>query len=351
MKKRFLKIVIGIVLVCILFVGFLYANNNIGMTSTNLETDIRSSQKIKDDWTLDGSVSNTMAAYISYSQDMSDHTFSVYVNRPGLSFGYFFRGGGTLSGIQRGIVEFTVEGYNERAFISMNQQQVQQLEIDDGNTIQVVDIDRNKPFAIVLPINAGTITFYEPESGSFGGLGHPICDADTGDILPFGSGEAAAVTISQVTKGVSGCAGMLQGSFSDDAPLGELLCNNRCGVFGTLYHNPSAEEAIPMALKQEIQTGAAQILCTVSGDTPKAYDITLEEIDYSGTDSTRNMTVCITDPELLEVTGGIVQGMSGSPILQNGKLVGAVTHVFVDDPTRGYGIFCENMVRYGLSGS
>ncbi len=161
MKKRFLKIVIGIVFVCILFVGFLYANNDIGMTSTNLETDIRSSQKIKDDWTLDGSVSNTMAAYISYSQDMSDHTFSVYVNRPGLSFGYFFRGGGTLSGIQRGIVEFTVEGYNERAFISMNQQQVQQLEIDDGNTIQVVDIDSNKPFAIVLPINAGNITFYD----------------------------------------------------------------------------------------------------------------------------------------------------------------------------------------------
>ena len=101
-----------------------------------------------------------MAAYISYPQDLSDHSFSVYVNRPGLSFGYFFRGGGTLSGIQRGIVEFTVEGYNERAFISMNQQQVQQLEIDDGNTIQVVDIDRNKPFAIVLPINAGNITFY-----------------------------------------------------------------------------------------------------------------------------------------------------------------------------------------------
>ena len=161
MKKRFLKTVIGVVFVCILFVGFLYANNNIGMTSTNLETDIRSSQKIKDDWTLDGSVSNTMAAYISYPQDMNDHIFSVYVNRPGLSFGYFFRGGGTLSGIQRGIVEFTVEGYNERAFISMNQQQVQQLEIDDGNTIQVVDIDRNKPFAIVLPINAGNITFYD----------------------------------------------------------------------------------------------------------------------------------------------------------------------------------------------
>ena len=159
MKNRFLKIVIGIVFVCILFVGYLYANNDIGMTSTNLEADIRSSQKIKDDWTLDGSVSNTMAAYISYPQDMSDHTFSVYVNRPGLSFGYFL--GGNLSGVQRGIVEFTVEGYNERAFISMNQQQVQQLEIDDGNAIQVIDIDSNKPFVIVLPINAGKITFYD----------------------------------------------------------------------------------------------------------------------------------------------------------------------------------------------
>ena len=161
MKKRFLKIVIGIVFVCILFVGYLYANNDIGMTSTNLEADIRSSQKIKDDWTLDGSVSNTMAAYISYPQDKSDHAFSVYVNRPGLSFGYFFRGGGNLSEVQRGIVEFTVEGYNERAFISMNQQQVQQLEIDDGNAIQVIDIDSNKPFVIVLPINAGKITFYD----------------------------------------------------------------------------------------------------------------------------------------------------------------------------------------------
>lgn len=161
MKKIVLKTVIGILLACSLFVGFLYVSSDIGIASGNLETDIRSSQKIKEDWAIDGSVSDTMAAYISYPQDMSDHTFSVYVNRPGLSFGYFFRGGGTLSGIQRGIVEFTVEGYNERAFISMNQQQVQQLEIDDGNTIQVVDIDRNKPFAIVLPINAGNITFYD----------------------------------------------------------------------------------------------------------------------------------------------------------------------------------------------
>ena len=107
MKKIFLKIVIGVVLVCILFVCFLYTNNEIGVTSSKLEADIRSSQKIKDDWTVDGSVSSTMAAYISYPQDLSDHSFSVYVNRPGLSFGYFFRGGGNLSGVQRGIAEYT----------------------------------------------------------------------------------------------------------------------------------------------------------------------------------------------------------------------------------------------------
>ena len=144
---------------------------------------------------------------------------------------------------------------------------------------------------------------------------------------------------------------MLQGSFTKEPPLGELLCNNRCGVFGTLYRCPSPEDAVPMGLKQEIETGPAQILCTVSGDTPRKYDIVIEKIDYTGTDNTRNMTVCITDPALLEATGGIVQGMSGSPILQNGRLVGAVTHVFLDDPTRGYAIFCENMVRYGLCGS
>ena len=161
MKKTFLKITLVVVLVCVLFVGFLYVNHDIGVASSNLEADIRSSQKIKDDWTVEGSVSDTMAAYISYPQNRSDHTFSVYVNRPGLSFGYFFRGGGSLSGVDRGIAEYTVEGYKERAFISMNQQQVAQLEMYDGNSTQVIDIDSDKPFAIVLPVNAGNITFYD----------------------------------------------------------------------------------------------------------------------------------------------------------------------------------------------
>lgn len=161
MKKVMFKMALGLVLGCVFFVGFLYAGDDIGVTSTNLESDVRGSQKIPDDWIITGSVSDTMAAYLSYPQDMSDHTFSVYVHRPGRSFGYFFRGGGSLSGVERGIAEFTVEGYEERAFLSMNQQQVVRLEIDDGNSIQAIDLDRSKPFAVVLPVNAGIVTFYD----------------------------------------------------------------------------------------------------------------------------------------------------------------------------------------------
>lgn len=114
------KAALGLILVSILFVGLLYTHNDIGITAAKIESDIRSSQKIQDDWITDGTVSNTMAAHISYPQDMTNHTFSIYVNRPGLSFGYFFRGGGNLSGVASEITEFTVEGYEERAFISMN---------------------------------------------------------------------------------------------------------------------------------------------------------------------------------------------------------------------------------------
>lgn len=161
MKKTVLGISLGIILACAVFVGFLYANHDIGMPSSRLEADIRSSPKIAADWSVDGCVSDTMAAYISYPQDRRDHSFSVYVNRPGLSFGYFFRGGGNLSGVDRGILAYTVEGYSERAFISMNQQKVCRLEIDDGNSVQVTELDSGKPFALVLPVNAGIVTFYD----------------------------------------------------------------------------------------------------------------------------------------------------------------------------------------------
>lgn len=161
MKMVLPKIMLIVLLVSALFVVFLFANNDIGVTSNNLEADIRSSQKIIDDWTVDGNIADTMAAFISYPQDKTDHTFSVYVNRPGLSFGYFFRGGGDIVQVEEFIAEFTVEGFDERAFISMNTQNVERLEIDDGNDIRAIEIDSNKPFVIVLPLNAGTINFYD----------------------------------------------------------------------------------------------------------------------------------------------------------------------------------------------
>ena len=174
MKKTLPKILLGVVLACALFFGFLYVNNDIGKTANKLETDIRLSQKISDDWNVDGSISDTMAAFVSYPQDKTDHTFSVYVNRPGLSFGYFFRGGGDIVEVDDYIAEFVVEGYNERAFISMNTQNVVRLEIDYGNDIRVIDIDSDKPFAIVLPLNAGNMCFYDANGNIVEYLRHPL---------------------------------------------------------------------------------------------------------------------------------------------------------------------------------
>lgn len=187
----------------------------------------------------------------------------------------------------------------------------------------------------------GTMTYCEPQTGKFGGLGHPICDPDTGEQIPLSSGEANAVTVSGVIPGQAGTPGQLQGYFSAQSPMGTLTLNSRCGVFGTLDMPVDASDAVPLALKQEIVTGDAEIISTADDNTPQHYKIRIRSLDY--TDETRNMVIEITDPELLSRTGGIVQGMSGSPILQNGKLVGAVTHVFVDDPTSGYGIFAETM--------
>ncbi len=188
----------------------------------------------------------------------------------------------------------------------------------------------------------GTISYYDPANMTFGGLGHPICDGDTGVCIPIGEGQACPVTISGIVKGERGVPGMLEGTFLGGNEIGSLTCNNKCGVFGGLEECPDTK-AIPMAFKQEITEGKAEIICTIEGETPKTYSIEIEEIDLKGSDSTKNMVIKITDKELLKKTGGIVQGMSGSPIIKDGKLIGAVTHVFVDDPTMGYGIFCENM--------
>lgn len=191
----------------------------------------------------------------------------------------------------------------------------------------------------------GTVTFYDPATGSFGGLGHGICDVDTNELMPLRNGEVISVTISGIVKGQKGRAGELRGYFNNDVPVGQLEANSEGGVYGTLNSSPVATEALPLATKQEVKTGPAQIYTTVDGANPKPYAIEIDSINYQDGTKTKNLVVKVTDPTLLSKTGGIVQGMSGSPIVQNGKLVGAVTHVFVNDPTRGYGILAENMME------
>lgn len=160
--KKFQKIVIIILVICIFVIGFLYFNNYIGIQKSKLEIDARSSQKICEAWNSENDISDTMAAFIFYPEDRSDHTYSIYINHPGsLAVGYFFRSGGAIIEREDYITEFTAESLNERAFISMNAFQVERLEIDGVNSIQTIEIDSDKPFALVLTNNIGRMTFYD----------------------------------------------------------------------------------------------------------------------------------------------------------------------------------------------
>ena len=175
----------------------------------------------------------------------------------------------------------------------------------------------------------GTMTYYDPHKQTFAGLGHAICDVDTGEVMPLSTGEAVDVTITGVSRGSSGFPGELKGSFSSGRVIGKLSKNDETGIYGSCSIPPAQHKAVPMATRSEIHAGAAQIYATVKGREPRSFDAMIEKVSVTDNGSTKNMVIKITDPELLEITGGIVQGMSGSPILQDGKLVGAVTHVCV----------------------
>lgn len=191
----------------------------------------------------------------------------------------------------------------------------------------------------------GALTYVDPDTGTFGGLGHGICDTDTGKLMPFGGGEIVSVVITGVTKGADGLPGELHGYFGDEI-LGTLTENSGSGVFGIMDNEAFVSDKLyDICLKQDIKEGKAQILTTVPGKSePQLYDVVVERLNYNSKNPGKNMVIRITDEELINATGGIVQGMSGSPIIQDGRIIGAITHVFVNDPTRGYGIFIENML-------
>lgn len=195
----------------------------------------------------------------------------------------------------------------------------------------------------------GTMTYID-SNGNFGALGHGINDVDTSTLMHMEGGTLYETNIVEIKKGTVGNPGEMTGMiiYSDDRILGEIVSNSTQGIFGTCNAKAlsmGVREPLPIGLKQEIEKGPAQILCTVDGTT-RYYDVEITEIHLDHDNVNRGIELKVTDQQLLDLTGGIVQGMSGSPIVQNGKFIGAVTHVLVQDSTRGYGIFIENMLQH-----
>jgi stage IV sporulation protein B len=190
----------------------------------------------------------------------------------------------------------------------------------------------------------GTMTFYNPQNHTFGALGHAICDVDTGEAIKITDGKVLSCDIFSLVKSKKGSPGEIQGSLSQNSPMGDIKANDLTGIFGTLsFIKIDESKTIEVGSRFSVKEGDAKILCSLDGKTIKEYSIKIEKKSIDVNNS-KGMIIRITDPKLLEETGGIVQGMSGSPIIQNNHLIGAVTHVFVNDPTRGYGIFIENML-------
>lgn len=195
----------------------------------------------------------------------------------------------------------------------------------------------------------GTMT-YVCTNGEFGALGHGISDSDTGYLVQTSGGELYDTEIMGIEKGEFGKPGVMSGViyYGTQSRLGEIRNNTDAGIFGIVnerFRSQVKGKAIPVGYRQDVKKGAAVIRSCVSGEI-KEYEVEIQRLDYAPAGKNKDMIIKITDPELLNLTGGIVQGMSGSPIIQNGKLIGAVTHVLVNDPTRGYGIFIENMLEH-----
>lgn len=193
----------------------------------------------------------------------------------------------------------------------------------------------------------GTVTYYNPNDNSFGALGHGVYDVDTRQLMSLKEGKITKSHITGIKKGEKGSPGELMGNIEKDYILGEIVKNTEYGLYGKIDPNSSSffnGEALPIATKNQVVEGPAEIITTLDNNTTERYKVEIESVNKYSQSADKGMVVRITDERLLNKTNGIVQGMSGSPIIQNGKLIGAVTHVFVREPQKGYGIFIENML-------
>ena len=195
----------------------------------------------------------------------------------------------------------------------------------------------------------GTVSFYEPSTKTFGALGHGISDIDTGELINIASGEFVTTRILNIAKGEKGEPGKIQGTIENQETIGLISKNTKFGVYGTVDNisslNIDTSKEMEVATRNEIEKGKAKILCSLDNSKPQEYEIEIEEIYKDNNYDNKSMRIKVTDEKLLEKTGGIIQGMSGSPIIQNGKFIGAVTHVLVDNPEEGYGVFADIMLK------
>lgn len=262
------------------------------------------------------------------------------------------------AGIKDGDIIVSIQGKN----VTSNADVEKIVKQSNGNCLEICLIRNNSNMTVYLKpqqstsdncfragmwvrdssAGIGTITFYNPETGVFAGLGHPVCDVDTGGIMPLSSGEVCDVIINGIKKGRQGYPGELMGSFVTGFSVGNLKINCNSGLYGILDNIPSKHEPMPLGMRQDVKLGSATILATINGSEPAEYSIEIEKIDMHNNNS-KNMIIRVTDKDLLSQAGGIVQGMSGSPIIQDGKIIGAVTHVFVNNPAKGYAIFADTM--------
>ena len=195
----------------------------------------------------------------------------------------------------------------------------------------------------------GTLTFYEPSTGNYGALGHGILDIDTSKLIEIAKGELVSTQILSIQKGERGNPGEVRGTIEGGTTLGTVAKNTALGIYGRLTNKSnlhiSEQDAVDVAFRDEVKEGKATILCQLDNGEKKEYEIEIKKIYKNNTSDNKSFVIKVTDEALLEKTGGIIQGMSGSPILQNGKFVGAVTHVLVNDPTMGYGVFADMMLK------
>ena len=281
------------------------------------------------------------------------NTIGLHLQTDGVSVVEFYEKAAENAGLERGDLICAVNGEP----VQTVQELTQAVQKTGGRPMRLTVRRGEREFGVTLAaaktqegwrlgvfvrdsINGiGTVTYYDPATGQFGALGHGVSDGKY--LLSLRSGEVMPSAVTSVHRGERGEPGTLQGAVRDGSTSGEILENTPQGVFGKM--EPMKGEAVEVAEASEVHTGSAVIRSNVRGTQVEEFSVRIRAL-YPNEEADRNLLLEITDPELLELTGGIVQGMSGSPILQNGKLIGAVTHVLIDDPTRGYGIFIENML-------